>query len=323
MTTLYKALRTASVVALSLGAVQLAHAGPIDSMLVGGINTIEDRSGEIVFECDPSLTAGSQCTQRDIGDTVRLTPDPVTGVFDIFVGVLDFENINGVAVGANRQLTGLFAVKFDGTTGLGGSVVINEPVGPDIFEEIFGIDLTTDVPLDEGSADDVLAVFFQHNDRVAQGELSDTTDDDFDNAVDAAKLGDLAAVVGLVEDDDFFDAQILNANAGIVGGGTAGDQTQLFNLAFGLSFQHFGFTGEFVPGAIAVDRLRDGVQIFADVGGTGSNTKAAGQEVDTDVFHIGNDIQAQFQRIPEPGTLGLLGLGLLAAGAAARRSRAA
>lgn len=312
----WKTIRHASVAMLALVAMGAAHAGPIDPMLIGGVNNIEDRSGELVYSCDPRAAAGSQCTLKTVGDLIRITPDPVTGVFDIFVGVLDFENVNGVAIGDDRQLTGIFALKFDGTVFNGlSNIVVQTPVGADIFEEIFGYDLTT-APSDKGTADDVIAVIHQHDDRVTQGELSGGT---FASAEASAQLGDLAAILGIVASDDFFESLPINPNAGIVGGGAAGSTDQLFNFAFALSFQYYGFSGDYAEDKVSVTRLSDFSLVTADIVGSGSHTKPAGQALAANQFHNGNDIQAEFFRVPEPATLGLIALSLLAAGAVTRR----
>jgi len=313
----WKTIRHASVAMLALAAMGAAHAGPIDPMLIAGVNNIEDRSGELVYSCDPNAAVGSQCTQKSINDLIRITPDPVTGEFDIFVGVLDFENVNGNAIGANRQLSGIFALKFDGAVinPIGATIVLQTSVGADIFAEIFGYDLTT-APLDKGAADDAIAVVFQHDDRVTQGELSGGT---FASSEAAAQLGDLTAILGTVAATDFFESQIVNPNAGIVGGGAAGSTDQLFNFSFALSFQYYGFTGDYVEDLVSSTRLSTFTMTTGDIVGSGSHTKPAGQALAANQFHNGNDIQAEFFRVPEPATLGLIALSLLAAGAVTRR----
>lgn len=298
-----------------------ALAGPIDPLLVGGLNVIEDTSGEIVYRCaDDASTSLDRCRQLTAQDTIQNAPGSVeAGTFDVVAGILDFGRINGTELGGtNKQFSGLFATKLDGLVFNGfNNIVVQTAVGADLFQAIFGIDLNT-VALDQGTPDDVVGLFYQDNGRATIDALTNGT---FADAVAATSAGTFAAAVGLVADTDFFQASPQNPNSTIPGGGTAGNQTTLLNIAFALTFQAYELSGTFVPGGTSTANLITFDEVFGDITGTGSVTKPAGQSVNSSNFHFGDDIDAEFVRIPEPTTVGLLGLGLLGFGAMARRRR--
>jgi len=290
---LRKTLVALSFAGLTFAGGQAALAGPIDSLLVGGVNTIEDTSGEIVYCCTDAVpTDGSdRCRRLTAQDTIQNAPGSVeTGTFDVVAGILDFGRINGTELGGEDvQFSGLFATRLDGVVFNGfNNVVVQAAVGADLFMDIFGIDLAS-ITLDEGTADDVVGLFYQDDGRATIDALTNGT---FEAAVAATSAGTFAAAVGLVADTDFFQASPLNPNSTIPGGGTAGDQTVLLSIAFALTFQAYDLSGAFVPDGVTTANLITFVETAADITGTGTVTKPAGQSVNPNSFHFGDDIDA-------------------------------
>jgi len=315
-----KTLIAAVVGGFSLALAPAALAGPIDPLLVSGTNFFQDRSGENAYRCSDEATSLDNCRRLTDNDSVQNTPgSEEEGTFDLLAGFLNFEDINGVNAAPN-ELSSIFATRLTGTQNTDfGTIITTAPVGANLFEALFDIELDDFAPeasLLAGAQDDFLGLLFQDNNTDLDTAIRSTSagPDPFQDGRDAVVDGQFAAALGIVTDDDFFTAGIQQP-FGTLGSLPSGD---LLSLRFGLSFQSYALSGEFVPGGRTITRRTDGGQSVVDLTGSGSVTRPDEQNISGN-FHFGNDVQSQFVRIPIPGTLGLFGIGLIGLGALARR----
>ncbi|MBK5910877.1 hypothetical protein CCR85_05140 [Rhodothalassium salexigens] len=312
-----KGLAGAAVAALL--ATAPAAAFPTSFINNGGTTTFEDDSGEFVLRPDGQ------------GGFTQVTGQLQAG--DIFAGILDITSIGGDANrldGIGTEVTGAFALQLDSITNIG-TRMIGTTAGGEVytdgdftftaasltdFNSIFGLtgsNAATD-------ANTVLRLWDDpsNNFTLERGDVSDAApNDDFE-------ANDFAQAIALATDGDFLANAILDPNTS--------DMFMAFDVPLFLStFGGGGLTGDLFPGVSKLGDFIGGLTVTAYDGpgalvnnqlGVSGSLLAPADANGGDIFPVRNDADFAFNLIPAPATMGLLGLGLLAAGVAGRRRRA-
>ena len=265
-----------------------AAAIPVSAALQAGSNTITDNSAELFVN-----KVGS-ATTIDVGD--------------IFIGGIQIDKINNQTIGQGgwNELTGVFGLQVLAVTPIGGGIGLISfgalgtlPVSGDLQAEIL---LATGVDIGAVAAG-TFARFFEDTtpDATRDGStftnyIQETSDGTvFLNA--ALAPGGLGAI-------GFTDLSLLAAECaaqaagGVVGGGLPGN---FFNVGSGVTVSTSS-TGNILVGSPI------------GVSGTNQCPVLPGEN-----FTVRDDATFTVQAIPEPMTLGLLGMGLVGLGLARRR----
>jgi len=277
----------AALAGLSALAATSASALPVNLLDPDGTTTFEDDSGEFLLR--PNSAGGF---------------DPVTSgdiaIGDLFLGVLDISSIGGTSLDTvNTEITGVFLTEVtnltdfdDETIGLTTFDTVDVTFGarPDLFMELFGV---------PDQAADTVALLWEDTDDDFSFFSSDVTD--IAGSIPTATDGSLFMRL-LLDDDGFFTSNDVPLDPSTFG--LFPSLTQLGTFAFDLFIADY-----FGPGVLQDDRT------------FGSGNLIVPQ--DGNVFPVENDLQFTVEVIPVPGTLGLLGIGLIGIGAAARRRQRA
>jgi len=286
-----------------------AHATDIaDTLFLGDLNQWSDNSGEQIGVDDGDFVL-------EVGETLR-------GTFDIQT----VENQTPPPVGQEQygtggvnELSGIFEIEvesvnvdFDGDGSCGGNAAC-DGVGQFLNgDEIVDYTFTwnDDFNTEFGLSGTTMVVFFEDDlsDPATQYDRTGTVSDAEDTATNGTKVLE----IGFGGDaDEFWLARDVPTDT------TAATQTPLLsplgNFSFGLSFLYNDLFAAWVqvltgcpilPAQCADDAL-------VDIKGQGQILGTLGSNAEYDVF---NDVNLAFQPIPEPGTLGMLGVGLLGLG---------
>jgi hypothetical protein len=284
-----------------------AHAVNLaDTIFIGELNQWSDNSGEGIG-VDASVN-GSPAGVLDVGDTLR-------GTFDIQT----IEDLSGgggstqYGTGGVNELSGIFEIEVasisvtsdpnnscGGVASCAGGTLDGDETANytftsnAAFQAEFGLSGTTMVVFFEDSVPD-----YDRTGTVANAEATAT---DGTQVVEIGFSGDV---------DEFWVATGVPTDTTLAASVPAGTGLGGFNFALGfLSNSLFGGWLQVTTGCPILPATCPG-DALVDIRGQGGILGTQGASTDYDVF---NNVDLVFQPIPEPGTLGMLGIGLLGLG---------
>ncbi|MCG8503379.1 MAG: PEP-CTERM sorting domain-containing protein [Sphingomonadales bacterium] len=271
----------------------------VSSLLTNGANAFDDLSGDFVLR----RTGGTPTSPFTGFDLV--TGTMATG--DLIATVVSIENVNGTAVSSTgSELTGVVLQEITGITlipALGTPTSGVVTLGPSTsaaadFLTIFGVDITVGPTAGLGTAP--MLLLFEDTagdlDLVLQDALTA-----IGNAADGSLVA-AASVVGGTDGQAYTGETDLSAFPplpGVSGG----------NFNFAYTVQFWGLSGTPISQMSGSGNILLPNTIFTGPGGF--------------PFEDNFDGNVSLFLVPAPGTVGLLGLGLLGLGAASQRRRKA
>lgn len=287
---LAKVLTGAMALAFGTG---MAHAAAFSA----GLNIMEDDSNEFIFRPDGA------------GGYTLITSGNVANN-DVLVQILDFPIINGINIDSlGNEVTG---IALNVVTG----VVAGAPTDPDGPGPLAAY-TPADFSMVAGTAADWAALTginigtlgFDTTNLISLvfedgGNNLNVYTDAYAQALIDATNGTLRMGLSLLDGTDFIFANDVPLDIGVFApsAGETPGVTQYGTFAYELSFAY-----ENLPGVVV-----------GDISGSGTNLV-------TDRINIAaviDDTQASFTTVPEPGTIALLGLGLVGIGASLRKRKA-
>lgn len=301
----------ATIGLLGFGASGAAAASLSSALNLADEDTLEDRDFEFVLTFDD---------QGGLVPFFGKLSDALANQQRVFLGGISvFETLNNVPLSkqgvsnALNEVTALFltevtAVQF-ANNGLDAMPsqddqyhVDASPTGLTLLNQVFDIDASVQPLLDTNT----VALLFEDSSAdfdVANPTVADAEDGKF---IMSASL----------QDGDFFGATAID-DIGFVG--MQGPNFSIGNFGFGLTIDNFLFgtlTGQvqFTNNALIGNPFVNNGGFF-DLVGLDGTLKGS----DSPGFAVESDIDVVFQAIPAPGTVGLLGLGLIGFGIAKRR----
>jgi hypothetical protein len=295
------AAATAGAMVVSAGA---ANAGSIESLFATGINLLNDRSAEVVIK-----GTGNVSTDIESGDYL--------------FGIVKIDSINGTLAGGgtvNNEFTAVFLTQVSSVTSAGtdptcGGCAVSDFVfaapGQSAWETYLGLPVGTTTP-DGNDLSSTVMMWFEDttppatpfsNTGTVAGDVAVATDGILRLTLELGDVGTSWEGEDLPTDPADLANYPSGANVG--------------NIQIGLNVGYESFGGNFVQNLLGFKGTN------VDFVGNAKITLPTGPGSAGTEWPIWDQADINFFYVPEPATLGLMGVGLFGIGVLQRRRRKA
>lgn len=239
---------------------------------------------------------------------------------DILVAILEFNTANGVDI-TNDELTGIAVIEviaFTDLDGVGGDNDIVFGPATDGFNAVTGLNVTGG-----GAGEGAMIAFWEDPSEdlvIDAGSILAGTEScqDLTTCINQASNGDDWLTLGFAADpDNFWVALNAETDTNIVAGAPLVNEFAAVNTALSILDNQTG--QELILDSISCAPLCGAGNGLADFVAGGSVKGGGGGGQNGGEWTATSDFDAILARVPVPGTVALLGLGLLGLGATRRR----